>query len=149
MANNLLACLKKAGEFLHPEDKAAILKLARQERAEGAGADDAARAAIARQLEGVGQSRAEIEANGLPEPVAEEAAPGQDGAAAAEGDAAGARLAEIDRQFPALLVRMDGMEQAVPLREFLKRVKAEAAEEAADAPLYQVAAECFLLNGGV
>jgi hypothetical protein len=67
--------------------------------------------------------------------------------AAAETGAAAGRIAQIEAQFPDLMVRMDGDEKALPLAEFLARAKAEADEMAADAPLMQVAAECALLNG--
>lgn len=67
--------------------------------------------------------------------------------AAAETGAAAGRLAQIQAQFPDLMVRMDGDDQARPLAEFLAAVKAEADEMTADAPLMQVAAECALLNG--
>lgn len=68
-------------------------------------------------------------------------------AAAAETTAATSRIAQIEAQFPDLMVRMDGDEKARPLSEFLAAAKAEADEMAADAPLMQVAAECALLNG--
>jgi hypothetical protein len=68
-------------------------------------------------------------------------------AASAEQSAAAGRIAQIEAQFPDLMVRMDGDEKALPLSEFLARAKAEADEMAADAPLMQVAAECALLNG--
>lgn len=48
---------------------------------------------------------------------------------------------------------MDGMDQPVRLSEFLEQVKREAMDGtdadlgANDAPLMQVAASCFLLNG--
>lgn len=57
------------------------------------------------------------------------------------------RIDTVRAQFPDLMVRMDGDEKALPLDEFLARVKAEADEMEADAPLMQVAAECALLLG--
>lgn len=83
---------------------------------------------------------------------------GRGGVSAAGGDAAEARLVEqrlsdIAQQFPDLTVQMDGMDQPVRLSEFLEQVKREAMEGtdadlgANDAPLMQVAASCFLLNG--
>jgi hypothetical protein len=80
---------------------------------------------------------------------AEPAAPAARGGQPGHGEVASldARLAAVEQQLPELQVMVDGMERPVPLREFLERVRAEAAEEAADAPLYQVAAQCALLNG--
>ena len=64
-----------------------------------------------------------------------------------------ARLAEIQAQFPDLTVQMDGMDGPVKLSDFLAEVQREALEGTDfelggnDAPLMQVAATCFLLNG--
>ncbi|ANA34472.1 lytic transglycosylase domain-containing protein [Ralstonia mannitolilytica] len=54
-----------------------------------------------------------------------------------------AQAAEIARLSPDMIVEIDGME---PMRvgDLLERVKQEAAQEKADAPLLEVAAECFL-----
>lgn len=54
-----------------------------------------------------------------------------------------AQVAEIARLSPDMMVEIDGME---PMRvgDLLERVKQEAAQDKADAPLLQVAAECFL-----
>lgn len=83
---------------------------------------------------------------------------GRGGVSAAGGDAAEARLVEqrlsdIAQQFPDLTVQMDGMDQPMRLSDFLEQVKREAAEGTDadlggnDAPLMQVAASCFLING--
>ncbi|AQW32718.1 transglycosylase SLT domain-containing protein [Ralstonia syzygii subsp. celebesensis] len=73
---------------------------------------------------------------------------GQGATAPAEGApqamaAADSQVAEIARLSPDLMVELDGME---PMRvgDLLERVKQEAAQEKADAPLLEVAAECFL-----
>lgn len=64
-----------------------------------------------------------------------------------------ARLAEVSQQFPDLTVQMDGMDAPVKLSDFLAQVQREAMEGTDDAlggndaPLMQVAASCFLLNG--
>lgn len=63
------------------------------------------------------------------------------------------RLADIQQQFPDLTVQMDGMDKPMALSEFLAEVQREAMEGTDfdlggnDAPLMQVAASCFLLNG--
>lgn len=62
-------------------------------------------------------------------------------AAAASVDA---QAAEIARLSPDMMVQLEGMDAPVRLADALEAVKAEAAREAADAPLLQAAAECFL-----
>lgn len=75
------------------------------------------------------------------------------GGSAAEAGLVAQRLAEVQQQFPDLTVQMDGMDKPMPLADFLAQVQREAMEGsdfdlgANDAPLMQVAATCFLLNG--
>lgn len=75
------------------------------------------------------------------------------GGATAEAGLVAQRLADIQQQFPDLTVQMDGMDAPVKLADFLEQVKREAMEGTDmdlggnDAPLMQVAANCFLLNG--
>lgn len=57
-----------------------------------------------------------------------------------------AQAAEIARLSPDMMVQLEGMDQPVRLADALEAVKAEAARDAADAPLLQAAAECFLRN---
>lgn len=54
------------------------------------------------------------------------------------------QTAELARLSPDLKVQIEGMEKPVRLADALEAVKAEAAREAQDAPLLQVAADCFL-----
>jgi hypothetical protein len=63
----------------------------------------------------------------------------------AEGAQVQTRLADLQTQYPDLMVQMDGMDSPMRLADFLASVKAEADEMEADAPLMQVAAECALL----
>ena len=75
------------------------------------------------------------------------------GGSAPEAAAVAARLAEVSQQFPDLTVQMDGMDAPMRLSDFLDQVRREAMEGTDldiggnDAPLMQVAASCFLLNG--
>lgn len=55
-----------------------------------------------------------------------------------------AQSAEIARLSPDMLVQLEGMDKPVRLADALEAVKAEAARDVQDAPLVQVAAECFL-----
>lgn len=71
-----------------------------------------------------------------------EAPAGQDAAAASLD----AQTAEIARLAPDMMVQLDGMDAPVRLADALEAVKAEAARDVKDAPLLQVAAECFLRN---
>ncbi|MCI1005205.1 lytic transglycosylase domain-containing protein [Herbaspirillum sp. C7C8] len=68
---------------------------------------------------------------------------GQAGTAAAVLDS---QTAEIARLSPDMVVQLEGMDAPLPLAEALAKVKEEAAAEAKDAGLLQVAAECFLRN---
>lgn len=75
------------------------------------------------------------------------------GGGAAEAGLVAQRLADIQTQFPDLTVQMDGMDKPMALSDFLEQVQREAMEGTDfdlggnDAPLMQVAATCFLLNG--
>lgn len=88
-----------------------------------------------------------------PRPGAAQAA-GVDAGAKAETAAHAARLAEIQAAFPDLEVMLDGMDKPAKLSEFLADIQRQAMEGTDmelggnDAPLMQVAANCFLLNGG-
>lgn len=62
------------------------------------------------------------------------------------GNALEAQIAEIGRLSPDMMVQLEGMDKPMRLADAMEAVKAEAAKEAADAPLLQVAAECFLRN---
>jgi len=92
---------------------------------------------------GAGPAGAAEQGSGVPAAGGADAAPGL----------VAARLAEVSQQFPDLTVQMDGMDQPMRLSEFLEQVQREAMEGTDldiggnDAPLMQVAATCFLLNG--
>jgi hypothetical protein len=66
---------------------------------------------------------------------------------AAQAAGVAARLAQIEAEFPDLMVQMDGDAAPRPLSQFLADAQREADEMAADAPLVQALAECSLLNG--
>lgn len=55
-----------------------------------------------------------------------------------------AQADEIARLSPDMMVQLEGMAAPMRLADALEAVKAEAAREAQDAPLLQVAVECFL-----
>lgn len=118
------------------------------------------------------QARADAPATGArqPEPAAQPQAADARGAAPAgaaeqgggvpraggpapEAAAVAARLADVSQQFPDLTVQMDGMDAPMRLSDFLEQVRREAMDGTDmdiggnDAPLMQVAASCFLLNG--
>lgn len=84
-----------------------------------------------------------------PSPAVVDQAAGEPGAAPAANPAAGhadAQAAEIAALSPDMLVQLEGMATPMRLADALEAVKAEAARETADAPLLQVAANCFLRN---
>jgi len=55
-----------------------------------------------------------------------------------------ARISEISRLSPDLMVQIEGMDKPMRVSDVIDAVKAEAAKESNDAGLLQVAAECFL-----
>jgi soluble lytic murein transglycosylase-like protein len=55
-----------------------------------------------------------------------------------------AQSAEIAKLSPDMMVQLEGMDAPMRLADALEAVKAEAARDVQDAPLLQVAAECFL-----
>jgi hypothetical protein len=133
-------CFAEARKFLPPEVMADIETRASELRGQGMSAAEAARAAVA-ESQTAGKARLdEVEvaaASGRqlfdPEPAAEIASD---------------PMSQILAQFPDLRVQMDDMDQAVPLRELLDRVKQEADDDLAEVPLIEAAANCFLRTGG-
>ncbi|HJS34988.1 MAG TPA: transglycosylase SLT domain-containing protein, partial [Pseudoxanthomonas sp.] len=89
-------------------------------------------------------------AGGIPplqeEPVGTTAQPSAEAGAAPAAVMASvdAQAAEIAKLSPDMMVQLEGMDAPVRLADALEAVKAEAARDTADAPLLQVAAECFL-----
>jgi len=87
-------------------------------------------------------------AESAPEPAA--AAPAAPAGQAAKSEASpiaaslDAQSAEIAKLSPDMMVQLEGMDAPMRLADALEAVKAEAARDAQDAPLLQVAAECFL-----
>lgn len=82
-------------------------------------------------------------------PAAPQQIVGAVGEAAAANPAAGhaaAQAAEIARLSPDMLVQLEGHDAPMRLADAIDAVKAEAARDAADAPLLQAAANCFLRN---
>ena len=74
------------------------------------------------------------------------AEPAQASGAQAAAASVDAQAAEIAKLSPDMMVQLEGMDQPVRLADALEAVKAEAARDAADAPLLEVAAQCFLRN---
>lgn len=95
-----------------------------------------------------GKAKAETKPADLPaagnpapaRPVVEKAV-GADAPAASSLDAQSAEIANLS---PDMMVQLEGMDAPMRLADALEAVKAEAAREVQDAPLLQVAAECFL-----
>lgn len=61
-------------------------------------------------------------------------------------DGAAARVAQVEIDYPGLMVQLDGMDAPRPLAEVMAAVKAEADDMLADSELMQQAAACALLN---
>jgi hypothetical protein len=58
-----------------------------------------------------------------------------------------ARLLDVQDQFPDLMVRLTEDSEPMPLRQAMEIAERQAIDEASDAPLYPIAANCFLTNG--
>jgi hypothetical protein len=91
----------------------------------------------------------EAGATKAPEAATEPAAPAPATPAAKEGAnpiaaSLDAQTAEIAKLSPDMMVQLEGMDAPMRLADALEAVKAEAARDVQDAPLLQVAAECFL-----
>lgn len=143
---SLTKCLREAAEFLQPATVARITGRAAELRKEGVEPGIAAQRAVTEAMNETDSALKTVEtAEAEGRTLYEE--PDQTDGKAAEVEAAPERLAAIEAQFPDLEVMLDGMERPMPLREFMARVREEAADEAADAPLHQRAVECALLNG--
>jgi len=89
--------------------------------------------------------------SGIPAPKVPDLAPDQaQGAPAAKPEAnpmaasLDAQAAEIARLSPDMMVQLEGMDAPMRLADALEAVRAEAANDVRDAPLLEVAANCFL-----
>lgn len=70
--------------------------------------------------------------------------PGETAGPKPESPAVEAAARELEQTMPDLMVRMDGMEEAVPLSELMARVRQEVADDLAEVPLLETAAACFV-----
>ena len=119
---------------------------ARQAAAEPAG-KGAARAAEGEPAGGIPPLNETPGGNPATEPAVSASKPGESASGAqAAAASVDAQAAEIAKLSPDMMVQLEGMDAPVRLADALEAVKAEAARDAADAPLLQVAAECFLRN---
>ncbi len=140
-------CLRQAAQYLPPEQVAAMTRRAAELRAEGVEGMEAARRAVQETHTERKGKLAEIEQAMKDGATLYEAEPPATEAGKAEAAAAPTRMDALVQERPDMLVQLDGMDQPMRLADFVAAVKAEADEMAADAPLFQVAAECALLNG--
>lgn len=83
--------------------------------------------------------------NPASEPAVSASKPGESASGAQTAAASlDAQAAEIAKLSPDMMVQLEGMDAPVRLADALEAVRAEAARDAADAPLLEVAAQCFL-----
>jgi hypothetical protein len=144
MGKSFSECWAQATRYLSESEKAALLERVGQLRQEGMPQREAGMQAVDEAYKKTAADLAEVEtAMTEGRTLYAPETPGEKAEAAAEVT----RMQQIERDFPDLMVRMDGDDAAMPLSEFMARAKAEADELAADAPLMQIAAECALLNG--
>lgn len=144
---SLTSCLQQAGSFIGAEAKAAIGKLAADARAQGMETQEASKMAVSRYLQESGGRLDEVEQAIKSGTVLYEPEKPIHQGAMAEQEAAGSRVDQVIREMPGLMVKLDPDSPPTSAMDFMAAVKAEADEMTADAPLMQMAAECFLLNG--
>lgn len=81
------------------------------------------------------------------QPAAEGSGTVTEGAPPEVADYATREVARLEQADPNMLVMLEGMDAPRPMSEVLAQIRAEAAQEIADAPLLKVAAECALRGG--
>lgn len=132
---SLTTCLKKAGEFLDPEDRAELLRVAGELRASGQDAATAAKNSITARLAEVDKMMAE----GV-QPAGKKAEP-------AQGSSTDQALAQLLENRPDMPVRLPGDEKTTTLAAAIERIREEQVRDTQMADLIQVAATCFLTGG--
>lgn len=141
---------KAAGKNWRADVAAREAKLAEQLRV---AQENAAARAAKRQAETPAPKAAEPVAQEAPAPKAPAeapAAPPQGATPKGEANPIAASIeaqaAEIARLSPDMLVQFEGMDAPMRLADAMEAVKADAAKDAADAPLFETAAQCALQN---
>ncbi|MDB5453250.1 MAG: hypothetical protein JWO33_1828, partial [Caulobacteraceae bacterium] len=89
-------------------------------------------------------TKAALEDFHKPTPAAADASPSQPGASTAEASALADGAQQVEISQPDLMVQAEGMDHPMPAREFMDMIRKEAARDAGDADLVQVAAACAL-----
>lgn len=115
---------------------------------------ETALAPVARAIEEDAAARVEAAPVVMPEPVkpAEPApeANTAEGAGAqklpSESPELDARVAEIEASAPTMMVQLEGMDAPAPLAEVMARIRQEVADDLAEAPLIEAAANCYIRN---
>ena len=144
---SLTECLGQAGKLIADDVRASIHKAAGEYRQHGLAPNEAARKAIQDHLMETQAGLKEVEpALQSGATLYEAEKPATDGAKA-EQEAAGARIDQVLREYPDLMVKAEDTGESMSAADFMAQAKAEADEIAADAPLMQIAAECAILNG--
>lgn len=141
---SLAECMAKAGDALSAADRRALAVLAQEFRRQGMKPLEADRAAV----QAFAQRTAdEIEQTGRTLQEGRELDEQATAGDKVEAEVMDARMAQLARDYPDMQIMTDDMEAPLPLSEFMARVKAEADAEIQTAPLYEVAAQCALING--
>lgn len=143
--SSLSRCLQEAGGLVSQEARAEIMRRADALRKEGVAHAEASKKAVAEYATEHAGKLKEVETAFNEGATLYETVPDTP-AAAAEAEAAVSRVDQVLSSRPDLAVQLDGMDAPVSAAEYLKTVRAEADEMAADSPLMLVAAECALLH---
>jgi hypothetical protein len=130
---SLTNCIKQAGGFLHPEDKAALLERVRALRNGDMSPAESARQAVQEQLDHVGGL---LERGEFPAAKTE--------AGGSPTDPNTARVQQIATESPDMPVKLPGSEKTTTVSEALKQVEAEHAHDMTMGDLVKAALDCAL-----
>jgi hypothetical protein len=119
---SLVGCIKKAGDLINAEDKAAVLARVKELRSIGLDESAAARQAVRERIGHVETLRTDAKAEKKRPKTAD----------------------EVATEKPELLVRPAGTDETLTVAEALARAKHEATEIAAEATWVQAALGCAL-----
>ena len=135
---SLTTCLKKAGDLLDPEDRAEIVRISSELRAEGQDANTAARGAITARMAEVERMLADGPARAADAPAGQE--PQEMTPAQTERQIVDAMAVER----PDMMVTLPGTNEAVRLGDAVEMIRAQQALDESDADLVRAAVLCDL-----
>lgn len=149
---SLITCIKKAGDLLSKEDRAAIMLAAQEFRQQGMKAGEAETAALSKIADAgaADLAAAEKRLSGGRVEVKKTEAPADQAKAGDGASMAMARVDDVIASRPMLEVAVDAEGNSVTAADFMDKARRDAAEGSADelggndTPLVTAAVKCFL-----